>query len=86
VDGETITLEYGVVRQETHKAIQVILAVPDCRFFWFPKKLCKPELQAGMRDGIVRIPLWLWREKAREWHEEAERCRRESALDSGQRP
>lgn len=54
-----------VVRQETDKAVQVIVA--ECLpFLWLPKSQLDGEIHAGDRNFTLNIPDWLWEQKIKQ--------------------
>ncbi len=58
-------ISIAVVRRETAKALQVILAEKPHRIHWLPKKCVRPIPKAGDRDVSCEVADWIvnqWKE------------------------
>lgn len=55
-----MTLKIAVIRRETEKAIQVIVAERPHKIWWVPRSIVQGGmyLQAGQRDIDIDVPEW----------------------------
>jgi hypothetical protein len=57
-----------VVRRETHKALQIILAEHPYRIYWIPKSQLREAFRAGDRDIVINVPDWI----VQQWNQPTE--------------
>lgn len=81
-----MNLECRLIRRETAKGLQVVLAEPPYKIVWLAKQGVEGEWHAGERDVILPLKSWYARIISEEMWREEIRCQQPSTpLPTGMR-